>query len=188
MNLKEGIGTQVRPRKHSTLNHAQEQVLESEVWFRERNQGRRKTLQSLPAKNNRPATSQYPKPINANRTKYLLLNNIQKHSKPLQHRLHLFCRYCKNIGQLNHQTKWTNSSYKTWTESILGKAKSSRDIGHRVSAISGRIYWTREKLHESRRLAHLLVDTWDSLNLIKEKILVEHQPRQQMITTFTMVS
>ena len=39
INLKEEIGTQVRPLKPTTLNQAQQEALESEVWFKERNQG-----------------------------------------------------------------------------------------------------------------------------------------------------
>ena len=37
MNLKEEIGTQIRPLKPTTLNQAQQEALESEVWFEARN-------------------------------------------------------------------------------------------------------------------------------------------------------
>ena len=59
MNIKEEIGTQVRPFKPTTLNKAQQEALESEVWFKERNQGnygKTKLPQSLPPRPYKPAT------------------------------------------------------------------------------------------------------------------------------------
>ena len=46
MNLKEEIGFHIRPLWPFTLNQAQEQTLEYEVWVKERNQEKVNNLQN----------------------------------------------------------------------------------------------------------------------------------------------
>ena len=97
MNLKEDIGTQVRPLKSTTLYQAQQEALESEVWFKERNRGRTRAPQNLPQRPNKPATSPFQKQVTTNQVKYSSLSNPLNHSIPLQQRLQLFCNFCKNV-------------------------------------------------------------------------------------------
>ena len=111
MNLKEDIGTQVRPLKPTTLNQALQEALESEVWFKERSQGIIRAPQSLPQKPNKPTTSPFQRQVTTNQVKYPSLSNPPNHSMSLQQRLQLFCKFCKNVG---HQESQCYSKHKNF--------------------------------------------------------------------------
>ena len=44
MNLREEIGIQVRPLKPVSLNQAQQEALEAEIWFKEKQQPRKANI------------------------------------------------------------------------------------------------------------------------------------------------
>ena len=123
MNLKEDIGTQVRPLKPTTLNQAQQEALESEVWFKERNQGRIRAPQSLPQKHNKPTTSPFQRQVTTNQVKYPSLSNPPNHAMPLQQRLQLFCNFCKNVG---HQESQCYSKQKNFQKGVHSSRPPNR--------------------------------------------------------------
>lgn len=104
MNLKEDIGIQVRPLKPSTLKQAQQDALESEIWYKERNVSKSKQLSNLPTRSYKPQGNPLSLKFNNSQPmKYPSLNNPPNHSMPLQNRMQLFCNFCKKSGHVESQ-------------------------------------------------------------------------------------
>lgn len=103
MNLKEDIGIQVRPLKPLTLMQAQQDALESEIWYKERNISKSR-LPNLPPRPYKPQGNPLVSKFNNSQfTKYPSLNNPPNHSMPLQNRMQLFCKICKKAGHVEEQ-------------------------------------------------------------------------------------
>lgn len=103
MNLKEEIGSQVRPLRPVTLNLAQQEALESEIWCQEKGQARSRFGQPTLPRSNRPVTPQVQRPLQEGHIKYPTMNIVPNHSMPLQQRLQLFCSHCKKPGHKESQ-------------------------------------------------------------------------------------
>lgn len=103
MNLKEEIGSQVRPLRPVTLNLAQQEALESEIWCQERGQSRNRIVQSAFLKLNKPVAPQVQRSYHEGHAKYPSMNVVLNQSMPLQQRLQLFCNHCKKPGHKESQ-------------------------------------------------------------------------------------
>ena len=54
MNLRDEIGSQIRPLKPSTQNGVQQEALEAEIWYRKKHQNRQRTQNTQPNITRRP--------------------------------------------------------------------------------------------------------------------------------------
>ena len=54
MNLRDEIGSQVRPLKPQNINKAQQEALEAEIWYREKNRSRPNLVNKMTLQVSRP--------------------------------------------------------------------------------------------------------------------------------------
>ena len=136
--------------KPTTLNQAQQEALESEVWFKERNQGRIRAPQSLPQRPNKPTTSPFQRQVTTNQVKSPSLSNPPNHLMPLQQRLQLFCNFCKNVG---HQKSQSYSKQKNFQKGIHSSRPPNRVNHLQVETLCS------ELLEESQEVTLITTET-----------------------------
>ena len=100
MNLRDVIGSQVRPLKPQNINKAQQEALEDKIWYREKNRSRpnlvnKTTLETLRP----PLPSGHAISFNSRPA----LQNPPNQNMPLNQRLNLQCNFCKNSGHTENQ-------------------------------------------------------------------------------------
>ena len=90
MNLREQIGFQVRPLKPVSQNQAQQEALEAEIWFREKQQPRKVNIAPMTKRPSQQATQRsFAQSISFHRS--------QNYSMPVD-KFKLSCNFCKLPG------------------------------------------------------------------------------------------
>lgn len=105
MNLRDEIGSQVRPLKPSTIVNAQQEALEAETWYREKLKSKVLTIaKSHPHTNNTRSENsnrrQFPHQQIHNKEKQFEPPN---HNLPLSQRSMMTCNFCKKLGHTENQ-------------------------------------------------------------------------------------
>ena len=100
MNLKEEIGSQVRPLKPKTINDAQREALEAEVWYKEKQQTRARSQIIV------------KRPIHQQLHQITFMRpSLPNSNMPLVQRVQLKCNHCQKPGHVESQCYIKNKNF-----------------------------------------------------------------------------